>query len=163
MPVVLFRENDADATVVNVVSARNPMPPHYTEEERTRATHDCNVGQDPVAIVVPELFNNAHEERVVRYGAHCIVGDASGHGLAHPGRVREQRIELTVAAVVQIDVDAAEVVEDEVADCVGALDGVGVVLEGLVEPFVFVLDELQTGFVGPQLVFPVRSRVQVET
>jgi hypothetical protein len=151
--VVLFREDDAYAAAVDVVAARDPVPPHYAEEERTGAAHDSNVGQNPVAVVVLELLDNAHEERVVGHCAHCVVGDTSGHGLAHPGRVRKQRFELTVAAIVQINVYTAEVVEDEVADGVGALDGVGVVLEGLVEPLVFVLDELQAGLVGPQLVF----------
>ena len=162
MAVVLFREDDAYAATVDVAAAGDPVPPHYAEEERTGAAHDSNVGQDPVAVVVLELLNNAHEERVVRHGAHCVVGDTGGHSLAHPGRVRKQRFEFAVAAIVKIDVYTAIVVEDEVADGVGSLDGVGVVLEGLVEPLVFVLDELQTGFVGPQLVFPIRRGVQVK-
>jgi len=161
--VVLLREDNAYATAVNVVAAGDPVPPHHAEEERTRAAHDGDVGQDPVAVVVLELLNNTHEERVVRHGAHCVVGDTGRHCLAHPGRVREQRFKFAVAAIVQIDVYAAIVVEDEVADGVGALDGVRVVFEGLVEPLVFVLDELQAGLVGPQLVFPVRRSVQVKT
>jgi len=161
--VVLFREDNAYAAVINVVAAGNPMSPHDAEEEWTRAAHDSDVGQNPVAIVIPELFNHAHEERVVRHGAHGIIGNSGGHCLAHPGRVREQRFELAVAAIVQINIDTAEVVEDEVADGVGALDGVWVVLEGLVEPLVFILDELHASLIGPQLVFPIRRRVQVET
>ena len=55
------------------------------------------------------------------------------------------------AYVVEVDVGAAEVVQDEIADRVGALDGVAVVGEGGEEPGVFFGDE-GVGFgVGPEL------------
>lgn len=39
--------------------------------------------------------------------------------------------------IIEVDVDAAEVGENEVADGVRALDGLGVVVEGVQEPGVF--------------------------
>ncbi len=51
--------------------------------------------------------------------------------------------------VVEVDVDAAEVGEDEIADRVGTLDGVGVVVETVEEPRVFRSNELSRAGVGP--------------
>jgi hypothetical protein len=55
------------------------------------------------------------------------------------------------AYVVEINVDSAKVVQDKVADRVGALDGVGVAVERLEEPGVLVGDELARLLVGPEL------------
>lgn len=71
------------------------------------------------------------------------------------------------AYIVEINVDAAVVVQDKVANGIGALDGVGVGVEGLEEPQVSSMgqqwkshllaanvllgDEVARLFVGPQL------------
>jgi len=87
---------------------------------------------------------------VVRDGAHGIVGNAGWVGAADPGWVREEGIEAAIAAlrvslasatkgmlrsvegtnIVKIDVDTTKVGEDEVANCVCALDRLGVMIEG---------------------------------
>lgn len=50
--------------------------------------------------------------------------------------------EEVVAYVVEVDVGAAVVGEHEVSDHVGALDGVGVAVEGLEEEGVLLFDEV---------------------
>lgn len=161
--VVLFRENDAHTAAIRAVSyvstIRHPMPPQHAEEQRASAAHDSDVWQDPVAVVVLDLVDNILEERVMGNGTHGIVGDSSGHSLAHPGRIREQRLKLTVAAIVQIEVDTAVVVQNEVSDGVGAFNRVRIVPERLFEPFVFLVDELQARIIGPQLVLPIRVQI----
>ena len=74
---------------------------------------------------------------MLRHGAHCIVAYAGGDCTAHPCWVREKGIEPSVAAIVEIDVDAAVEGEYEVTDCVGAFDGEGILVECLEEPRVF--------------------------
>lgn len=51
--------------------------------------------------------------------------------------------------IVEVDVGAAVVGEDEVADGVGALDGVAVVLEGVEEPGILRGDEVFRALIRP--------------
>lgn len=157
--VVLFREDDAHAatvsSVAHVSTVGRPMPPQHAQEKRTSAAHDSNVGQKPAAIVVLYLVGHEHEERMFGNSTHSVIGDTGGQSLAHPGRVGEQRFELTVASVVEVEINAAVVSEDEIANGVGALDRVRVVPESILKPFVFLVDEFQAHLVGPQLIFPV--------
>ena len=60
-------------------------------------------------------------------------------------------VEATGAAVVQVEIDAAVVVKDEVADGVGALDVVGVCVECFEELGVFVCDEGAGEVIRPEL------------
>ncbi len=76
------------------------------------------------------------------HGTHCVVADSCRYSTTYPCWVGEERVQAPVAAIVQIDVDATVVGEHEVADCVGALDGEGVAVEGGEEPWVFCADEL---------------------
>ena len=84
-----------------------------------------------------QLVDYSKEEGMLRHGTHCIVRDSRRHGTAHPRWVREEGIETSVAAIVEIDVDATVEGEHEVADCVCALDGEGVVVECVEEPGIF--------------------------
>lgn len=55
------------------------------------------------------------------------------------------------AYIVEVNVDAAKVVEHKVSDRVGALDGVGIAVKSLEEPGVFCGNELARLLVSPQL------------
>lgn len=99
--------------------------------------------------------------------AHDIVGNAGWNRAADPCWVRKERIEATVTSlnavscvvshveqcthVVQINVDTAKVVEHKVSNGIRALDGVGIAVECLEEPWVLVGDELARLLVGPKL------------
>ena len=63
---------------------------------------------------------------MLRNGAHGVVADSCGYCTAHPGWIAEERIETTIAAIVEVNVDAAIKNEDEVSDRIGTLDIEGV-------------------------------------
>jgi hypothetical protein len=58
---------------------------------------------------------------------------------------------LDVTNVVKIYVDAAIVLECEIADGVGALNGIRIRVPGLCEPGIFGLDKVAGVLVGPEL------------
>ncbi|KFY23859.1 hypothetical protein V491_02390 [Pseudogymnoascus sp. VKM F-3775] len=125
--------------------------PDDGEEERACRRHDGDVGHAVVVCVALETLNHALEEGVVWDGAHGVVADARGERAAQPGWVLEHHVQTPGAAIVEIKVDAAVVVEDEVADGIGALDGEGVGVEGVEEPGVSRADEFAGEFVCPEL------------
>lgn len=88
---------------------------------------------------------------MLRDGTHSVVADSCGEGAACPGWVAEEWVESPVAAVVEVDVDAAVVGEDEVADGIGALDGEVVAVEVGEGPGVFGCYEVAGFCVGPEL------------
>ena len=176
MFVVLVRHQDADAAgpvgagvaagvdevVVKMLVLglstgvfADPLFPHHAEEKWASGGHDRDVGKDPLPIRSGQGFDDPQEERVLRRRAHDVVADSGRDGAAEPGRVGEQRVEAALTAVVEIDVDAAVIGEDEVADGVGALDVVFVAVEGGEEPGVFFRDEGAGFGVGPEDIFVV--------
>lgn len=164
--VVLVREQHSDAaavcTISNVEALGAPVSPDHAEEEGAGRCHDGDVRKNPVAVVARQRVDHAHEKRVTRNGAHCVVGDSCRSGPAHPRWVREKRVEAAIAAIVQVDVDSAIVCKYEIADCVGALNGEFVIVKGFEKPWVLVLDELARFGVGPHDVFPI-FLVQLQT
>lgn len=60
-------------------------------------------------------------------------------------------------ADVEVEVYAAEMIEDEVANGVGALDGPPVAVKGVEEPWVVFLDEVTGRFVGPEDVLAAKQ------
>jgi hypothetical protein len=149
-PLVLVRHEDAHVLLARPLNIHVLLPDHR-EEERPRRVHDRDVRHRPVAVVARQALDHAQEERVLGHGAHRVVADAGGHGAAHPGWVREQRVQTSIAAVVEVDVDPAVEGEHEVPDCIGALDGEAVAVEGGEEPGVFCTDEFAGEVVGPEL------------
>lgn len=73
----------------------------------------------------------------------------------------EEGIERTIATVVEINIYATKVVEYEVADRVGALDRIGVGVEGFEKPVVFLFDEISGFLVGPKLLILLAWRHSV--
>jgi len=94
---------------------------------------------------------------MLRNGPHSVVADSCGQGATCPGWVAEEGVEATVAAVVEVDVDAAVVGEDEVTNGVGALDGEVVAVEVGEGPGVFGCYEVAGFCVGPELLFPLAN------
>lgn len=88
---------------------------------------------------------------MVFHRAHGVIADSGGNREAHPGWVGEEGVEGAFAAIVQVDVDSAVVVEDEIADCVGALNRKWVGVEGVKKPGVVFCYEGAGFFVGPKL------------
>lgn len=73
--------------------------PDDRQEQRTRRIHDRDVGQHPLAIIFLQQLDHAEEERMLRHGAHCVVGDTRGHGTANPCWVCEERVQTAVATL----------------------------------------------------------------
>ena len=75
----------------------------------------------------------------------------------HPWAVSCDAEAVQSTYIVQVNVDAAEVVQHKVADRVGEMDGVGIAVERLEEPRVLVGNELARLLVGPELVLLARA------
>jgi hypothetical protein len=131
---------------------RNILLPHDAQEQRAGAIHDGDVRQAPVAIIRLETRYDVFVERMARRRPQRVVADARGRRAARPGGVLEEGVEGARGLDVEVEVDAAVVGEDEVAEGVDALDGVGVGGVGGEEPGVFGGDEVEGGFVCPELV-----------
>ena len=90
-----------------------------------------------------------------RRSAHSVIRYPCWVGCVHPCRELQERVHPSLTAVVEIEVHAAVVREDEVPDCVDALDIVRVVEECVEKPGVFFLDEREVVFICPEPVFVV--------
>lgn len=116
-----------------------------------RGEHHRRVIEEVVVVERDEVVDRLRHERVALCAEHEVVADADGDRLGEDDGVLEERVEWAVAAYVEVEVDAAVVVQHEVADGVGALDVVLVAVEGGEEPGVFVGDERARGLVCPEL------------
>ena len=90
---------------------------------------------------------------MLRYRAHSVIAYACRDCSSYPSAIGKEGIETAITAIVQIDVYPTVEGEDEVADCVGALDGVGVAVKGTEEPGVFCSNEVAGFVVSPELFF----------
>jgi len=93
------------------------------------------------------------------YRTHSVVAYACRYCSSYPGRVGKEGIETAITAIIEINVDPAVEGEDEVADCIGALDGEGVAVKGEEEPGVFCSNEIAGFLVGPELVFIIPMQI----
>lgn len=96
--------------------------------------------------------------RVARRGDHEIVGDACRQRGLEKGAVLKRTVgldamngEALVAPGVHVEVDAAVVVQDKVANGVGALDGEDIVVPDVDEPWILGGDESARRLVSPKL------------
>lgn len=87
-------------------------------------------------------------------GAKAVAGFGRGQGQVGVAVHLVKGGEVGFGLDVEVGVDATELVEDEVAHGVGALDGVGVGVEMGEEPGKVVADEGAVVFVGPEFVGP---------
>jgi hypothetical protein len=93
-------------------------------------------------------------------GKHEVVGHADRDCLWEDDLVVEQGIESVKTADVEVEVNAAVMKEDEIADGVGALDGPLVAVKRAEEPRVMLLDEVTRRLVCPEDVLAARRGVQ---
>ena len=84
---------------------------------------------------------------------HEVVGNSNGFRFGEDNWVYEEGVEGAKASDVQIDVHAAIVMENEISNGVGALNGVGVCVERVKEPRVMLCDELPRTCVRPEHIF----------
>lgn len=158
--VVLVREQNPDAAAIglvsNIESIITVVTPDDAQEQRSCTRHDCDVGQQPAPIVVCQLVNYALEERVMRQSTHSIIADSRRHRLPYKRGIFQERLQIPIASIVQINVYATIVVQHKVPNRIRSLNGVRIVLEGLQELGVLRSDELHRHSIRPQLVLPFR-------
>lgn len=82
-----------------------------------------------------------------------VVGYAGGSGETGERREAEQRRERPVGDEVEIEINSAVMVEEEVAQGIDALDGIWVGKVRGEEVRIASFDEFETGFVCPELFF----------
>lgn len=125
--------------------------PYNRQKQGASAVHDGDIWHPPIAIVGLQRLDHTDKEGMLRNCAHRIVADSRGHSASNPSWITKERVEASVAAVIQINIYTTVVSKDEVTDGISSLDGEGVVVESFEEPRVFASDELTRSFVGPQL------------
>ena len=146
--VVLIRHQNAHPRLVRRVVLHILLPDHR-EEQRPGRVHDGDVRQQPAAVIRLQQLNHSEEERMLRDRSHGVVRDASRRSAPDPRWVSEKRVETTVAAIVQVDIRSPVMRQHKVADRVGALNGVFIVVKGVQKPRVFLGDEVARFLVRP--------------
>ena len=92
--------------------------------------------------------------------AHSVIGNSCWYGTAQPRIEREQGVEPSFTAVIQVNVNAAVVYKDKVTYRICALDVVWVLLERLEKPRIFCLYKVVRFCVGPEHVLVVGMEVE---
>jgi len=84
------------------------------------------------------------------FGEHEVVGNSDRDSFWKNGGVYKKRVHGTPTADVEIHVNAAIMIEDEVADSVSTLDGITVVVEGVYEPWIVCSNKFARAGIGPE-------------
>lgn len=150
---------DAHLALDALVDVLWPHAVDRREEHWARREHDGRV-VGPVRVVErDEVVDDEVHERVPLLREHEVVGHADGDGRGEDHVKVEERIEVAAAPDVEVHVDAAKVVQDEVPDDVGPLDRVRVAVKGREEPRVVLGDEGARRSVRPQFELAVFAHV----
>jgi len=101
------------------------------QEHGPGGEHDGRVIENPVVIKSDEVMDRLLHKRMPFFREHEVIGDANGYGFREDDWEDEERVEGTKAANIQVDVHASVVVENEIANGVGSLNGIGISVEGV--------------------------------
>lgn len=120
------------------------------QEHGPSGKHDSRVIEDPAEVELHEAVDGLGHEGMMLLGEHKVIGYTDRLGSGENDGVDQERVHGAETTDVEVDVDTAIVVEDEVADNVGSLDGVCITVEGVEEPTVVLGDELTGTGIGPK-------------
>jgi hypothetical protein len=95
--VLVLHENTDTARLTGPIT--HILLPDDRQEKRAGGIHDCDIRQEPMAIILLQEFDDAQEEGVLGDRAHGVVGDTSWRGTTHPRGVSEERIQAAIAAL----------------------------------------------------------------
>jgi hypothetical protein len=98
--IFVLHENPDAASLAGLVA--HVLLPDDGQEQRSGRIHDCDVWEEPMAIILLQHLDHAQEEWVLGHGAHGVVGDTGGRCAAHPRGVSEEGIQAAVAALVHV-------------------------------------------------------------
>ena len=101
------------------------------QEHRAGGEHDGRIIENPTVIKSDEVVNRLCHERMPLFRKHEIIGNADGYSFGEDDREDEEGVERAKTADVQVDVHASIVMENEISNGVGPLDGVGIGIEGV--------------------------------
>ena len=125
--------------------------PQNTQEQGSRRRHYGDIWHS-VALRKPRQRLDCFRKKWVSCNrAHGIVADPGWDCAAEPRWVLQHDVQATIASIIEVEVYAAEVVEHEIADGVGALNVVWIAVKSLEEFGVVVGDEGTREVVRPEL------------
>jgi len=122
----------------------------YRQEHGTCGKHDGWIVDEPRMVEGAEVVDGLLEKRVALFGEHEVVGNSDRDSLWKDDGVYKKRVNGTPTADVEIHVNAAIMIEDEVADSVSTLDGISVVVERVQEPWIMGCNEFARAGIRPE-------------
>src|ERR1700761_7772430 len=84
IPLVLVREQNPYFSILLIQALRAVVPPYDTEKQWSGACHHRNIGHDPTPVIILQLIDDPHEERMLWHRTHCVVADPRRYRLAYP-------------------------------------------------------------------------------
>lgn len=110
-----------------------------------------------------QIANHEIHERMALLRNKHIVAQSNRNSSRQNNAKVEQRVEPPLAADVHVEVDAAVMVQNEVANRVRSLDRVRVAVKGRQIPRIACCDEVSCRLVRPQLELAARTQGQGNT
>lgn len=86
---------------------------------------------------------------MLRDRTHGVVRNARRRSATYPSWVGEKGVETAIAAIVEVDISSPIIRQHKVADGVGALDGVFIVVKGVQKPRILLGDKIAGFLVRP--------------
>jgi hypothetical protein len=112
------------------------------EEHGAGGKHDCGVVENPIMVKGNQVVDSLSHEWVFLFRKHEVVRDADGYGTREDDGKDEEGVQRTKATNVEVHVNTAIMVEDEVADGIRPLDSIGVRIKLVEKPAVILRDKL---------------------
>ena len=101
------------------------------QEHGTGGEHDSRIVENPIVIESDKVVDRLRHERMPLFREHEIIGNANGYCFGEDNREDEERVERAKAANVQVDIHAPIVMENEISNGVGSLNGIGIGVESV--------------------------------
>jgi hypothetical protein len=119
------------------------------EEHGAGGKHNCGVVENPIMVKGNQVVYSLSHERVFFFRKHEVIRDAHGYGTRKNDGKDKEGIQTTQAANVEVDVDAAVVMQDKVANSIRPLDSIWVRIKCVEEPTVVLRNKFTRTSVSP--------------
>jgi hypothetical protein len=119
------------------------------EEHGASGKHNCGIVENPIMVKGNQVVYSLSHERVFFFRKHEVIRDAHGYGTRENDGKDKEGIHTTQAANVEVDVDAAVVMEDKVANGIRPLDSIWVRIKCVKEPTVVLRNKFTRTSVSP--------------
>jgi hypothetical protein len=96
------------------------------KEHGTSGKHDSGIIENPIVVKGDQVVYSLGHERVSFFRKHEIVRDADGYGTREDDWKDKKGVHPTKASNVEVHVNAAIMMEDEVANGIRSLNSIGV-------------------------------------